>query len=43
MSIPDKCGGCEHTIIRFENVHKGWCRNISTISGKNWELRRNNK
>lgn len=26
MSIPDKCGGCEHTIIRFENVHRGWCK-----------------
>lgn len=24
--IPDKCLSCEHTIIRLEDVHKGWCK-----------------
>ena len=26
MNIPEKCQTCEHTIMAFENVHKGWCR-----------------
>ena len=26
MTIPDKCKDCDHTIIQFENVHKGWCK-----------------
>ena len=26
MNTPDKCMDCEHTIIQFENVHKGWCK-----------------
>ena len=26
MNIPEKCQTCEHTIMAFENVHKGWCK-----------------
>lgn len=26
MDIPEKCLTCNHTIIQFENVHKGWCK-----------------
>ena len=26
MNIPEKCFTCNHTIMTFENVHKGWCR-----------------
>lgn len=26
MIIPDKCKDCEHTIIQFEEVHKGWLK-----------------
>lgn len=26
MNIPEKCFDCNHTIILFENVHKGWSR-----------------
>ena len=26
MNIPEKCETCEHTIMAFENVHKGWCK-----------------
>ena len=22
--IPEKCLACDHTIVQFENVHKGW-------------------
>lgn len=25
MTIPDKCQECNHTIIRLEEVHDGWC------------------
>ena len=23
---PKKCLDCKHAIVRFENVHKGWCK-----------------
>ena len=26
MTIPDKCLDCNHTLMAFENVHKGWCK-----------------
>lgn len=26
MKIPNKCLNCNHTIMAFENVHKGFCR-----------------
>ena len=25
-NIPEKCLSCDHTIIQFENVHKGWLK-----------------
>lgn len=24
--IPEKCMTCEHTVMQFEEVHKGWCK-----------------
>ena len=26
MKMPDKCRNCPHTIVRFEEVHEGWCK-----------------
>lgn len=26
MKIPDKCLDCSHAIIKFEEVHDGWCK-----------------
>lgn len=23
--VPEKCIECKHSIIRFEEVHQGWC------------------
>lgn len=26
MKVPEKCLNCDHTIVQFENVHKGYCK-----------------